>query len=634
MKYIIFLFLFFNILTAQVINIDNGDDIVNLKASKIIYMYKAKSYAIEFYNPKTNSYDVMVVDLKHKKAKLYNSKHHEFIGLFGHNGSFILDILNCEKSMLSEVLKYHKKLFNKNNTTGIQYIDYNNSKDIKIIINSSKIQEYKSSFNIKKKITINRLIINSKLSILSQDVKTWTLDDYIDLVNMDKVGFVHGKYSILIGIITFILLIISLIMLKNIVGNFKLPTISSFFMLFYLMSVVIGATVLNIFYFEYEYNSGFYIRKDLLVNMWIYAVSGLILIPSGMYLSNKLFKYNAKIEFDSFVLKQIKYINQNKLFYITIFSMIISLVILAIYINKVGFIPIFSIFQHLMPDQLAQLRSVSGNDFDGKIYRYLLFYKTLPLIFLIISFMYKQYNKKWFVLFLIILFYNIFVLIMDMQKAPLINMIILLLMTYFFIKGKIEYKKILIVAFVSIGLLSVMYIYFMGVSSSDYFQILLSPFHRTFIGSISPFFYWQLYVEKYGYLGGLSLPNPHHVFSFEYMQISKEIMSFIHPELKNSGVVGSMPVVFWGDWYINFGIKYIFISMVLFGFIIQSFDIIFIKYLNKIKTIIILSLYIYLIYLFKQYNMSSFFGIVIDVYLMVPIAILILINYFLKKETV
>jgi hypothetical protein len=229
-----------------------------------------------------------------------------------------------------------------------------------------------------------------------------------------------------------------------------------------------------------------------------------------------------------------------------------------------------------------------------------------------------------------LLFFNIFISIMDMAKAPLVLLFILLMIAYFFEKGKINFKILFISGIIVLGSLLVMYVLFMGISSEGLLSTFLGIFHRTFIGSISPFFWWQLYVEKNGYLNGLSLPNPHHIFDFEYVQISKVVMKFVHPELKEIGVVGSMPTVFWADIWINFGFYIMLLGMFLFGFLLRTIDILFIRILNKQKIVIILSLYIYYILYSRTYNVSSVLGIFFDTDIVVPTLITIIIYIFYK----
>lgn len=603
-----------------------------------------KNFAFEYLDKKDNKIKLLLIDLKNYKiTKIMNNYNTVIRKQVEH---IIIDVIRDDKSAFKN--KYPKmynidsiklnNLFSKKfNSKNMDYKTTHKIEESKSEINDI-LDTHFTTKNIKNQIIVKSFIFNKNFELMSKksmSIENDKIFEYLDKFNHDYSklsGFVHGINSIFIIVVSLLILFLSYFSLHKIIGGFLLPTISSFFMLFYLVYVVIGAVSLNVFYFEYEYNLYLYERKDLLFNIWKYSISGLILIPIGMYMSNCIFKYNSKIRYNSFLNKNISYKYENKLLIITIISMCISIIILYIYMNKISYIPIFEVFQNLSSDELAKLRSDAGNGFEGKVYRYMLIVKTIPAVFLLISFFNKAVNKQWMYLFIFILIYNIFVNIIDLNKGPVINILLTLLIAHFFLIGKINWKQLSSFILVSFLLITIMYVMFMGLSTDGLLSTLLAPFHRVFIGSISPFYWWQLYIEQYGLLEGLSLPNPRHFFDFEYIQISKVVMNFVHPELNSLGIVGSMPMVFWGDWFMNFGIIYIFISMLLFGFLIQSFDIFLIKLISSKKTVVLLSIYLYSLFHFKSYSVTSYFGIMFDTNIVIPVLFFLMLNYILNKR--
>ena len=541
------------------------------------------------------------------------------------NDSFINQYLKSSKyknlSIDTEKLKIEKIY----DTTQIQNVNISYREYTNILTKSSK------------KNHIQSILVNKYFEPLSFKIKPISnVNLYLNSLSEqynDLPRFVHNIYSLFIIILTLLSIVICYLWLKKLIGGFKLPTIASFFMLFYILIPVLGATLLNTFYFKFEYNMGFYERKDLMLNIWIYSMLGLLLIPVGMQIANWIFKYHPKQSFTHFLQKSIICVNEKKLFYTVLALMLISLTVLILYITKIGDIPLLGVIQHLSPEELAQLRSSAGASFDGKVYRYMIFIKILPLLFLLIAFILKSKSKQWFSLFIFILIYTLFVNLMDLQKAPILNILLLLLITHFYIRGAINWKYLIGFIFITIGLLISMYIFFMGHSSHSLFTKLGLPFHRIFIGTISPVFWWQLYVEQHAYLHGLSFPNPKHIFDFEHIQITKEIMRFVHPELKEIGVVGSMPTVFWADWFINFGKYALAFSMLLFGFIIQSLDIFFINKMQGRKSVLLLVLFIYLLFYMKHYIATTYLGIFIDTNIVIPIIFMLGLHYLSKKYT-
>ncbi len=487
-----------------------------------------------------------------------------------------------------------------------------------------------------KDLVITSLLFNEHLQPLSLKHFSMTKEEYSKLLHEKfeqlQRELVWGYKSYLILLFTLFSIGLIVVWVKRLVGTLSLPTISSFFLFWYILIPVIGSTYMNLFYTEYEYNLGFYERKDLIFTTWLYAIAGLYLIPLGMQIANWLFRYDAKKSFQAFLEQPISYLYERALFVVIVISMAISLGVLYIYIQKIGTLPILGVFENLSPTKLAELRSQAGNNFDGKLYRYILFIKTLPLLWLIVAYFYKFISKKWFVTFILLLIYNIFVSIMDLEKAPLVNLLMILLIVHFYIVGRINWRYIMWFIVVALVALVVMYIYFMGIASNGLLDTISAPFHRAFIGSISPFFWWQLYSEQFGFLHGLTLPNPHHIFDFKNIPISKEVMAFVHPELKDLGIVGSMPTVFWADWYINYGAFVALFGMILFGFIMQSFDIYLIRRMQKRKRVLILALFVYLLFYYKRYIATSYLGVVFDTNLVLPVLILFILNEILKRK--
>lgn len=377
---------------------------------------------------------------------------------------------------------------------------------------------------------------------------------------------VHSYISIGIIIISIFSVLISYNLLKLASGIIKIPFISTFFMFKYLVFAYSGSVLLNVFYFEYELNNGVYERPDLLLNMWYYTTAGLYFIPLGMFIANFATYYKPIIATKNLLSKDIQISksdisNTTFILLLTLFG--ISIFVLLLYISKIGTLPIIGVFDGFSVTDLSLLRSDSGNNFDGKYYRYEIFMKTLPLFILFILFFMKNILLKWKVFFYIMLVYNIFVNIMDIQKAPVIQLFMLLMLAYFYSRNKISKKIFITTGLVLSIMLFLMYVFFMGMGEKDFLEIICAPLHRIFIGQISPFYYYQLFQEHYGYIYGTSFPNPAGIFPFEWRRITVEIMEFANPELVKLGIVGTMPTVFFADWFINFGPLMALFSMIL-----------------------------------------------------------------------
>ncbi len=437
---------------------------------------------------------------------------------------------------------------------------------------------------------------------------------------------VHGFFSIIVLIVSLLFLYISYFMIRTVEGRIKVPTTSVFFMMFYLLYCYFGAVYINIGFSQYEYNCGIYDRADLLLNTWYYSLSGLILIPLGMLFANVYLGYQPKRYMVNYTKSklEINKFNTNYNFIAVIFLILVSIIVSLIYRDKIGGFPV----EHILEtNNLAKLRSDATNNFQGKIYRFNLFFRTLPLMLYIVVYFLKHLIR-WRVLFLVLLLYNAFICISDFQKGPLINFFILNLLLFFHKKGKIDYEKILKVGLVVFICLVFMYVFFMGMEIERISDIFYTIFRRTILGQITDFIWWQRYQEINGYLWGASFPNPGGIFPIEHVRATVEIKKLAEPVLAQKGQVGSAPTVFWADWYLNFGVIGALFSMLFFGFMVRLVDILFISRLSNKKSIVGLSVYVFLINYFKMFSGTGFQGILFDVVLyFIPLLLFVLLFF-------
>jgi oligosaccharide repeat unit polymerase len=437
---------------------------------------------------------------------------------------------------------------------------------------------------------------------------------------------VHDELSIGILIISFASILLSYTLVRRASGIVRIPFISTFFMVKYFVFAYAGSVLLNVFYFTYELNTGVYNRPDILLTMWYYTTSGLFLIPLGMFVANWATGYSPMATTFQVLSKDVEISNDDKsnfMFFLLLILFSISFLVLLIYISKVGKLPILAILDGLDASDLALLRSDSNANFDGKMYRYVMFTKTLPLLLLFIVFFMKNISFKWKFFFYVLLAFNMFTSIMDLQKAPILKIFLLLMLAYFYSNNKISRKVFISTGLILSGLIMMMYVFFMGMSDRSFFDILGAPLHRIFIGQIEPFYYYQLFQEEYGYIYGASFPNPAEIFPFEHRKITVEVKNFTEPHLFKLGIVGSSPTVFFVDWFINFGLYMALFSMILFGFMIQMIDIYFLSKLAKYKSLLLSVLFIFLINFFGDFSGTSYVGILFETKWVFPVFVVV-----------
>ena len=441
---------------------------------------------------------------------------------------------------------------------------------------------------------------------------------------------VHGVLSIHIIFFSILILWIGYKLLVFSNGPIKTFTIPNFFMLKYLIFAYVGSVLYNVVFFNLEWNNGMYNNLDYVFNIWLYSSLGIILIPLGMLIANLFFKFNNTILNENFISKPLESFRVNLGVLFSIVAILcVSVFSLLIYRSIIGELPIVHVFSGANEAVLALMRSDAGNNFSGKLHWFKFLIGASSKLMLIILFFNKRRNFLWKVLFTICLIYVLFISVMNLNKAPIIDLILLLFVSGVVQKKKINFKLIIGFSFTIFILLILMYIYFMGQADKNLITIFKIIFHRVFVSQIAPFYWYQDMQSTMGYLMGASFPNPGGFLPFENFPLTTKVFAYAYPDKVSSGLVGSLPTVFYADWWINFGAIGAIFSMLFFGFILQFLDLIFKSYVLIKKSIIPIAYYIYLMFFMSKYVGTSYVGILFD-FEFVLTSVLALILYFIS----
>ena len=275
------------------------------------------------------------------------------------------------------------------------------------------------------------------------------------------------------------------------------------------------------------------------------------------------------------------------------------------------------------------MRSDAGNNFSGKLHWFKFLIGASSKFMLIILFFNKRRNFLWRILFTICLIYVLFISVMNLNKAPIIDLVLLLFVSGVIQKKKVNFKLIIGLGILIFSFLILMYVYFMGQNDKNLFIILKIIFHRVFVSQIAPFYWYQDMQSSIGFLMGSTFPNPGGFLPFENFPITTKVFAYAYPQKIASGIVGSLPTVFYADWWINFGVIGATLSMLLLGFLLQFLDLLFKSYVSINNSIIPISYYIYLMFFMSKYVGTSYVGILFD-FEFVLVSILALVLYFIS----
>ncbi len=276
-------------------------------------------------------------------------------------------------------------------------------------------------------------------------------------------------------------------------------------------------------------------------------------------------------------------------------------------------------------------RSLMGNDFSGGYHWYRLFMRdVLSFVILALYANYIAYQDKPTLFFLIVFSINLTAsLLMAAEKGPMANFLIAFFLINIWVKNKgtIEFTNLIKYLVFIVAFLTISYIYFMN--STDILSALSSIFSRSFTGQIQPaYHYLELFPAHQDWLYGRSFPNPGGILPFEQYRLTVEVMNFtgIH---HNTKVVGSMPTVYWGELYANFGYTGVLLAPMLIGFSLY-----FINYLSftmKFNPVNV-AFFIWLMMHYKNLSTTGISKFIIDINLLVFLFIIITLSLSFRSS--
>ncbi|SVC82857.1 uncharacterized protein METZ01_LOCUS335711, partial [marine metagenome] len=317
-------------------------------------------------------------------------------------------------------------------------------------------------------------------------------------------------FTYLVSIAVFIT---SLLWIVKLMGYNFILTLPGFFYVHFVVFIFFGSPV-------------FFLLKGATNFQYIIATHLVMLIfPLGIAIMNKLMKIDYQLAFTSYMQEPVidqQWRNQFLFLYLAILGIALSVTFL--YYSKLEIIPFNFMINNIMGDinivDLAKLRESSTTTFKlGKLHRYKYFMAQLIPFLVVLALLKSKLTKKnvWRLLFFILAVFAMYRSISDLQKKPLLDFIILLFTASWIFRGKINWKQVGILIGASFGILSLMYIYIMGLTNRPFLVLLEGISSRLFLGQTSPlFYYFSLFPSSHDFLHGASLPNPAGIFQFEH----------------------------------------------------------------------------------------------------------------------
>ena len=247
--------------------------------------------------------------------------------------------------------------------------------------------------------------------------------------------------------------------------------------------------------------------------------------------------------------------------------------VLLLYLSRVGIekIALLTVFGFGDDIQAEVARSAMGNSFEGKYHWYYLFMNKLLLFCayaIFVQYLLKK-NLRNRLLFSLVFLVTTFSMIMSIEKGPMANFLISLFLVYVLVRkeGIVPLNGVVYLGVALMAVLALFYMGFMG--TKDPAQAFFYVASRAFTGQIQPaYHYLEYFPYHHDFLLGLSFPNPGGILPFEPFYLTEEIMAWYNPSQADIGVVGSMPTVYWGEMYANFGFPGVVLPPFFVGFVL------------------------------------------------------------------
>ncbi len=218
----------------------------------------------------------------------------------------------------------------------------------------------------------------------------------------------------------------------------------------------------------------------------------------------------------------------------------------------------------------------------------------------------------------------IFAFLMTGEKSLFGSLVIACFLVYTCVekRGGVPLKAAGIMVAGVIGVIALLYQVFSG--AQGLFPSIELVISRTLTGALQPaYHYVAMFPEVQGYLLGRSFPNPAGIFPFEPFLLTEEVMNYVDPTGVSRGIVGTMPTIFWGEMYANFGMSGVVVSSLLIGFVLWCLDAMLLRRLDSPWTV---ALFVWSMVHYSSLAITSFSTFIIDIPLALVFGISLLIE--------
>lgn len=352
---------------------------------------------------------------------------------------------------------------------------------------------------------------------------------------------------------------------------------------YYIMIQTIMGALLTSFGFTGHYTYLRLSNPEKYVQMGgLYAVVTLLLIPIVSIIMLKAFKINPQTDYSDYLDKELDLSNSTFYFYLIMIFSILSSLFLIILLCKIGYIPIWKLLTNRNFDFVNERhRNVSLAICGVEQFKNIFVLYGIPVLSLIaFSFALATKQRRWKVLFGVLLLESLIVKTYDFSKAPLVIYFFMLALVIIYNKGGISYKLGIFIG--SIGIIMLIASYRLVGYSNSFFDIYNGILGRTIFTQFGTLcMHFEAFSEYIGLLDGRSLyPTILSLLGIDpemHIRSAEVVMELYNPEGFYEGNTGVMNSLFIGEAYANWGRIGVIISIIWVAIVITMVFIIFLK---------------------------------------------------------
>jgi len=313
------------------------------------------------------------------------------------------------------------------------------------------------------------------------------------------------------------------------------------------------------------------------------VMSTMLLLPLVMLAAYRIARINPSEAYDRYLKAPVKMWDDDRpLFVFVCVGGGICLLLLAVFLFKIGYIPLLAMIKTPEGLNLATERVRVGRiTVISEQVRNILILQFIPLVsYITFSFALSTRRQKWILLAFLFFAASVITKTYNFSKAPIVFHLFIYVLIYLYYKGGIKWQYVLVFVALMAGVMVLLYL---ALGYQDSFLDLYNGiFGRTIFTQVGTLTYnFDLFPAVFPFLHGRSfaasiLPVLG-MKSGDYLRSAKLIMDFYGSDKVYDGTAGVMNSVFLGEAYANFGYIGIVFSIVWVGAVLALLFILMVK---------------------------------------------------------